>query len=164
MNYAADRALQVAIEMELLGKAFYESLAAGCGIPEIASLAAGLAKEEETHVKVFKRMLDALPLVHRGPKLSEEELFLASKELRGRIMPNADTVRKIVSSSRILKALDMAIVMENDAISYYTNLSLGIEGLDKTVLINFVNEEKGHLDMLQKRRDKLFSQAGEDTL
>jgi rubrerythrin len=156
MKYEADRALQVAVEMERLGKTFYESLAAGCGNREIAALAATLAKSEESHVILFKRMREKLPPVHRGPMLTEKELFAASKELRDKIMPDASTVRAAVTSADPSKALDMAIAMEAHAVAYYTNLAAGVEGLDAEVLRNFVKEEKEHLETLRARRQRIF--------
>ena len=159
MQYEADRTLQVAVELERLGKTFYESLAAGCGNKEIAALAVKLAKDEENHVALFKRMREMLPPLHQGPKLTEEELFAASKELRDKIMPDAATVRAAVTAADPTKALDMAIAMEAHAVSYYTNLALSVKGLDAEILRNFVKEEYEHLNTLRARRQRLFSKA-----
>jgi rubrerythrin len=156
MKYAADHALQVAAEMERLGQTFYESLSAGCGNAGIAALAARLAKDEKQHVAIFKRMRDALPPVHRGPTLTEEELFAAAGELRNTIMPGAQAVRKVVLAADLSKALDMAIKMEAGVVAYYSGLASGIAGLDAVALTKVTDEEKGHLSMLQKQRGRLF--------
>jgi rubrerythrin len=159
MKHEADRALQVAVEMERLGKTFYESLAAGCGNREIAALAATLAKSEESHAALFKRMREKLPPLHQGPKLTDEELFTESKVLRDKIMPNADTVRAAVTAADPRKALDMAIAMEAHAVSYYTKLAVSVGGLDAEVLRNFVKEEYEHLNTLRAKRERLFPKA-----
>lgn len=164
MNYTADRALQIAVEMERFGQTFYESLAVGCGNAEIATLAATLAKSEESHAAFFKRMRESLPPSHRGPQLTEKELFEAARELRNKIIPNASSVREAVLAITPLKALDMAIKMEANAVAYYYGLTLGVDGLDATVLTKFVNEEKGHLRTLQDCREQLFSQTSNGNL
>jgi rubrerythrin len=159
VKYEADHALQVAIEMERLGQTFYESLASGCGDAGIATLATRLAKDEERHIAVFTSMWNALPPVHRGPMLTEQECFAAAKELRVKIMPDAGMVREVALSADLRKALDMAIGMEVAAVAYYTGLVSGRAGLDGAVLTGIANEEKKHLSMLQENRKRLFPQA-----
>jgi rubrerythrin len=151
MGYAADNALQVAIRMELLGRLFYESLAAGCGDAEIASLATALARDEHEHARVFERMRDALPATERGPELSEKELVAAARELRYRIMPRAQEVRDVVLSADIVRALDMAIEMETSAVEYYTELAAACDP-DARALVRIAEEERTHLDMLRQIR------------
>jgi rubrerythrin len=152
MPHPTDHALQIAIEMERLGQTFYESLAQGCGDAAIAALASGLAKAEKQHVAVFTRMLEALPLELRGPKLTEQELFDAAKELRVNIMPGAAAVRDAVLETELTKALDLAIDMEAKAVAYYTGQSFGVKGIDSAALARIAEEEKKHLSVLRERR------------
>ena len=116
-KYDVDRALQVAIEMERMGKTLYESLAMGCGDPQIARLATELAKAETSHMEFFKRMRSALRPSERGPQVTEKELYEAARELRGKLMPDVATVRKAVLAADISSALDMAMNMEAAAVS-----------------------------------------------
>jgi rubrerythrin len=155
LKHIADNILQVAIEMEQIGRTFYESLSAGCGDAEIASLAASLAKIEAEHIETFERMLNSLPSTQRGPKLSEEELLAASDELRKTIIPGARAVQKVVLTSDLFKALDMAIEMEIEAVAFYSGLASVTTGLDKAVMAGIVDEEKEHLRMLQEVRNLL---------
>lgn len=159
MKYEADHALQVAIEMERLGQTFYESLASGCGDAGIAALATRLAKDEERHIDIFKRMREAMPPVYRGPLLTDQERFAAAKELRVKIMPDASAVREVALSPDLSKTLDMAIEMEAAAVAYYTSLASGKAGFDVGVLTGIASEEKAHLTMLQEHRKRLFPQT-----
>ena len=159
MEITVDNILQVAIEMEQLGRTFYESLSAGCGNAEIASLAASLALVEAEHIETFKLMRNALPSSQRGPKMTEEELFAAADELRNKLLPDAKTVHKAVMDSDVFKALDMAIEMETEAVAFYSGLASDIIGVD--VLSGIVNEEKEHLGMLREVR-KLLSASKRD--
>ena len=125
MPHPTDHALQIAIEMERLGQTFYESLAQGC---------------------------EALPPGLRGPKLTEQELFDAAKELRVNIMPGAAAVRDAVLETELTKALDLAIDMEAKAVAYYTGQSFGVKGIDSAALARIAEEEKKHLSVLRERR------------
>lgn len=154
MKNSADYILQVAIELEHRGRTFYESLSLGCGDPKIAELATLLAKSEEEHITTFKRMRDALPEELRGPRLTEKELFAVSKELRENIMPNARTVSD-VQDSDLLKALDMAIEMETEAVAFYTGLVSNSAKLDANVFRDVTNEETEHLNTLKEVRKSL---------
>jgi len=151
MKQAADRALQVAMEMERLGVTFYESLAAGCGNTRIAALATELAKSERGHLATFKRMLSGLPAADRGPLLTEKELYEAAVELRTQIMPGTAAVRDAVLASDLGKVMQMAIKMETDGVQYYTDLVSTLTSQeDSAIVTRIVDEEKNHLDALRK--------------
>jgi rubrerythrin len=152
MPHPADRALQIAVELERLGQTFYESLAQGCGDAVIAALASDLARAEKHHVAFFARMLEALPPELRGPKLTEQELFDAVNEARADIIPGPAKVRDAVLETELTKALDLAIDMESKAVAYYTSQSFGAKGIDSAALARIAEEEKKHLKVLQERR------------
>ena len=162
MELTVDNILQVAIEMEKIGRTFYESLSAGCGDAEIASLAASLALVEAEHIETFELMRNALPSSQRGLNVTEEDLFTAADELRKKFLPDAKTVQKAVLASDVFKALDMAIEMETEAISFYSGLASDIIGVDNAVLSGIINEEKEHLGMLREVRNLLFASKRSD--
>jgi len=155
MNYAPDRIIQVAIELERCGRAFYESLSHGCGNTEIAALAAALADVEEEHIATFRRMREALPASLRGPDLAEDELLRTAETLCQRILPDPDTVQQVVLAGDLSRALDMAIDMEGAAVALYEELALGGSGLDSLALGELADEERGHLKLLQRARTLL---------
>lgn len=159
MKYAADHVLQVAIEMERLGRTFYESLAAGCGDIDIEELATALAKDEGKHIDTLTRMRDALPSDQRSPKVPEKELFSSAKELRNKIMPSPKQIREAVLPSDLCKALDMAMEMESEAVAYYSDLASGMAGPDAVVLMSVADEEKKHVRALEERRQRLLTSA-----
>ncbi|MSM40964.1 MAG: rubrerythrin family protein [Geobacter sp.] len=155
MKPTANNTLQIAVEMERLGRTFYESLALGCGHAEIAALATSLAKAEEEHIETFVRMRNALPPDQRGPKLADNELFAATEVLHKKIIPSAKAVHKAVQAPDLLKVLDMAIEMETRAVDFYSTLLYDVTGLDAAVMAEIVDEEKAHVRMLQEVRKLL---------
>jgi len=152
-EYNVDHALQVAIEMERMGKTFYESLAMGCGdSPRIAALAADLAKAETRHIGFFKQMLSELSSSKRGPQLTPKEVYEAARELRVEIIPGPSAVLNAVLTSDIKKALEMAIDMESASVAYYKQLSLNTKPEDAEILTRIIEEENKHLEALRQRR------------
>jgi rubrerythrin len=157
MKNSADYNLQVAIELESRGRTFYESLALASGNSKISAFATSIAKDEEEHIAIFKRMRDALPKGLLGPRLTDEELLAASNELRNNIMPNASTVLDVVMNSDLCKALDMAIEMEVSAVAFYSAMASGITDLDADVIKRVACEEMEHLNRLREKRKQLFA-------
>lgn len=152
MKLTANTVLQIAVEMERMGKTLYESLSLGCGDEQIAALASALAGAEEEHVAVFDKMRKALPERLRRVSLSEEELFAQTDALHRKLLPNPKDILRVVKESDFTKALDMAIDMETRAIAFYSELASDIEGLDQAVLMEIADEEKAHLRMLREAR------------
>ena len=70
-------------------------------------------------------------------------------------MPSARDVHQVVQTPDLLKALDMAIEMEAEAVAFYSGLASDITGFDNDILAGIVIEEKAHLSMLQKVRTLL---------
>lgn len=155
MKLTAEDILQIALELERLGLTFYESLSAGCGDAKIAALAAALAKAEREHINTFERMRDALAPHQRGTSLTSKELLTAVNELRKRIMPGAKAVLRVVQAADILKALDMAIEMETEAVAFYAGLTFDLSSLESEVLTDIAKEEEDHLVTLKEVRQLL---------
>lgn len=154
MQYSADYALQVAMQMERLGRTFYESLAAGCGNVQIAAMAAGLAKAEIRHLQTFERMRNTLPAEQQNPRLTEEQITATAGKFYKLILPDAAEVRQVAIGGDMIKVLDMAIQMEIDSAAYYTNL-ISAGGIDTAVLKAVIQEEKNHLVTLRQQRQNL---------
>jgi len=155
MNFAADQILQVAIELERRGRTFYESLSQECGNTEIKALAAALAEIEGEHIDTFQRMRETLPANLRGPDLSEDELRRTAEVLYPRILPDPETVHRVVQAADLCRALEMAIEMEGAAVAFYEELALVGPGLNSLVLSEVADEERGHLNLLQRARTLL---------
>jgi rubrerythrin len=161
MDIATDHTLQVAEELERLGKTFYESFAAVCDNSRIAALAASLANAEKQHISLFRQMRETLPLHLRGRQLTGEELDAAAQELFGAIIPDAGTVRMAVMASGLRTALDMAIALEIRAAACYATIAAGMAGGEHTgALALLVEEEKEHCAILTEDRQRLFPLIG----
>lgn len=149
MSYSADTALQIAMQMEKLGKIFYQALADSSQNAEIAAIAAKLAADERKHLWTLQRMYYSLPIDQCGAKLTEEQLEAAAGKYYSLILPTADEVRQVAQEGDMAKILAMAIQMEADSIAYYSSMA-GTVGSDAAVLKSIVQEEKKHLERLSE--------------
>ena len=152
MKYEADHALQVAMQMEKLGKSFYETLASCCDNKKVAQLAASLATAEEQHLESFEQMRQNLPAAERGPRMTEEDQYRTAAEIRGQILPTVADIRKMAMGSDAVATIDIAIKMERDAVLYYTKMAATVGGSDLTVMNKIIDAERSHVEVLQKHR------------
>ena len=61
--------------------------------------------------------------------------------------------------TRFVMWKDMAIGMEDEAVSYYTYLAAGKMGFNAAVLNLIVDEEKRHVNLIRGHRQRLFPQG-----
>lgn len=160
MNEAADRTLQVAEELERRGKLFFESFATICNNSRIAALAASLANAEQRHISIFRQMREALPI---DRQLTEEELAEAAKVLRNSIIPDPSTVHLAVLASDFGTVLEMAISMKTRKVACYADLATRLEDPYSAVITLLIEEEKEHIRILTKHRNRFFPQVGQTT-
>ena len=143
--------LQVAVEMERIGKDFYEALAGGCDDRQVASLCLRLAKDEAAHAMTFRRMLANAPGAAGRPRLSEDKLLAAHELAKSQVIPDSAKVHKVGMGGHIKDAVAMAIGMEKDAIQFYGRMRAFVPGAD-AALVAIIDQEKGHLAALTALR------------
>ena len=149
----ADYALQVAIQMENLGRTFYKSLASGSGNAAVSILANKLAGEEEKHMKVFEDMRNLLPADERGPKMTEDQIAATAGKFYKLILPSPEEVRQVAVSGDAKGILKLAMQMESDSIAYYSNM-VSTVGSSVGVLKAVIKEEEKHLAILREIRNR----------
>ncbi len=147
----ADKVLAVAFDMEEMGRTFYLSLAEGCGNQQMAVLCNRLSREELKHADTFNQMRKeaggkAIPLSDRQAQQFHELVKEA-------VMPKPPDVSKLVLKGGVQEALDMAIRMEQDSISFYENILRPVRPDQLSVVQEIIHQEKRHLsDLLAQRK------------
>ena len=143
-----DAALQLAIEIEEIGRDFYDALASLLDDPRAAKLCRDLAKKEAIHCRTFRAMRSQLASRGETVILSDESLASARQAARHRVIPSKSEILRVVSAGRIAEVLGVAIEMEKDAISYYCALAGQVSVGDSDVLQAIIREEEQHLQQL----------------
>jgi len=149
---SGDKALRLAMQMEEIGRIFYEAFAEGCGKADMADLARRLAGQEQDHYRTFRRMREALagggrPAPGGAEAAAEEEL------LRKHVVPEPAEVRRVALAGNAADALDLAVRMEEDSVRFYSALRADAAPADAEAIDRIIDAEKGHLAALRRLRD-----------
>jgi rubrerythrin len=146
---------QLAIDMELEGKAYYLRLAQESLDAQLKRVFEILAEEEEGHCQLLQALKDkvAVPLIN-------DQLFDAETIFRVRLLEHVD-LRQV---NTVLEAYGQAVVMEQNAIDYYKKMSrIADNAAEKAVFLRMHYEEKKHRFLLENIME-LLRDRHEDAL
>ena len=147
----ADRLFQVALELEETGQIFYEALAASTGNRQVAALARRLAQQELDHFHKFERMRRQAAQAGPAEPMSPDELVHVQQLVREKVIPSEAGVRRIAATAKLGEALEVAIRMEEDSVTFYSAM-LTAEGVDADAVRKIIDEEKAHVRTLSDAR------------
>ena len=139
--------LEIAIDMERMGRDFYQVLAYGRDEAQVRAFCLMAAKEKARHLTVFQKMHDEV----EPPGSARVDLDLldqAARMAKQQIQPAAATVHRVAVGGNLKDALRMAIRMEEDAVSFYEQLGAALPG-SAQVIRAIANEERKHLSALR---------------
>ncbi len=153
--FTADEVFQIALELEETGEVFYEAIAAGCGNERVAAMCRRLAAQEAVHRQRFQHMRERLAQQPATRPLSPEALDFAQATINQRVIPNPAEARKIAGEASLNHILGLAIQLENDSVSFYTNMLSVVQGDDARAVRQIVTEEQDHAKELTAARRNL---------
>ncbi len=145
---AADEIVQAAIQMEELGRDFYEALGAVCADRKTGELCKKLAKDETYHAEVFRKMRSELAKQGKTVLLTARQTTDVRRALRSGNLPDAETIRRIAASGKVADLLAMAIETETNTIRYYTEMAQHVS--DRAAVQAVIQEEQAHVERLQE--------------
>jgi rubrerythrin len=148
---SGDQALQTAIQMEQLGKDFYDAIASASADLQVRDLCHRLAAEEANHVRIFQRIRSDLARKGQTVLLGDEQIAQARQALMREVMPEAGAIREVAARGDANEMLAMAIQMEKDAIRYYRALPRALAETAEVQAV--ICEEQTHLRLLSAFRD-----------
>jgi len=150
--FEASQALEMALQIEENGEAFYEAAAESSDDSEVAQLFEELAARERRHYEVFAAMAEA---VGPPPEPSDEEIgdyasFL-QVALDNAVFDGADKALRMAEEARDRDAaLRAAMGFEKDTMLFYYDLREMVDDADRATITDIINEEKQHLRRLAK--------------
>ena len=153
--FAGDEIFQMAMEMEETGEVFYEALAAATGDQAVADLCRLLAAQEREHYIVFKRLREKLVTRPATRPLTWEEMDFAQTLLNERVVPSPAEAREVAQSGSLTETIDLAIRMEHDAVSFYSDMLRCVDEADAEAVSKILEEEKRHARELKIARGHL---------
>jgi len=133
----------VAMKMEMDGKAYYEKLASQTDLPGLQTIFRGMAADEQKHFEIFQAMKERKNL----PDLGEGSSLAASKNIF-ESLPRPDAALKNIKDT--LAAYQHAIDVEAESQRFYEKAAA--EEPDpqlKHVLLKIAAEEQQHCEIME---------------
>jgi rubrerythrin len=141
-----DEVLQMAIQMEELGKDFYESLCVAMDNPKLVQLCHKLAGEEANHRELFRELRASLAAQGKTVFLTDSQLCEARQKIKTSLLPDSSAIQRVIASNSLRDLLALAIQMEANAVYFYSQLAQSLP--ENNVVETIANEEQRHLNLL----------------
>jgi rubrerythrin len=142
--------VELAMQVEKSGEAFYRAVAAKVQSQKTRDLFEYLADQEVIHYKVFSRLSQT---VQENPFMTDEEWELYMEYLNGTVQSaffegadKALALAETVTDER--QAINMAIGFEKETLLFFYDLRDHIPDGDRPYVSKIVDEEKRHIRRL----------------
>lgn len=148
--------VEIAVEDEASGVAFYSAMAQRTSEAELKAVFARLAEEEGHHQQRFQDIRRRMgPPATREEWAGQYQTYLQTLT-SGRAFPDPQSAIDRARSCRgDLAALDLADRFERDTLMLMNELRGMLPAQDQAVVAKLVEEEQGHLVALAEARRKL---------
>lgn len=148
--FTAAQALDMALQIEKNGEAFYHAAAAKAADPGAQDIFHELARQEQRHYVAFQKMATRLGQTPGAPVLPNEEYqdYLRAT-LEGHLFSGPDKALAVAERAEdATLALQGAIGFEKDTLLFYYDLRDMLDEADREVLNGIILEEKSHVQRL----------------
>lgn len=154
--FSGSELVELSIQVERNGLEFYAALAQKSRDPGIADLFVFLAREEEKHITVFKKMCAKIEGCGAPEVIADEYIAymhaLAGEHVFTRQGEGAKAAQAILGDAQ---ALDVAIGFEKDSIIFYEGMRRLVPQADMVVVDALIAQEKSHLmKLVRMKNDK----------
>jgi len=158
--FQAAEVLDMAIEIERQGLAFYQGCAAARASEQVAEVFDYAAEQERRHIEQFSKMkrdLDryTVPESYPGETLSYLRGFLDN-----RMFSTVDEASCAAEEIRDeMEAVEMAVDLERSTISFYSGIKQIVRESEREVVDEIIAEEHRHIRRLLELSNKLGAEA-----
>jgi rubrerythrin len=154
--FSGSEIVEIGIQIEKNGKDFYGALAKKSKNQKAQEVFRYLAGEEEKHIVVFQKILDAVekyepPEAYPGEYVAYMNV-LASEYVFTQKDKGAEAAKSIKSEE---EAVASGIGFEKDSIIFYEGMKKSVPEFDLKVVDTLIAQEKNHLVILADLKTKL---------
>ncbi len=149
--FSAAEMVEIAVQLEQNGAAFYQAAANGARQEEVKSLLEFLAKEEQRHESVF-RSLQPTESEHRPSQEypGQKSAFIQAL-LEDRLLPPAEVVERVLPGlTSDTEVIDFALGFEKDTLLFYYEMRHMMGGAHRDMVGEIVEQEKIHVERLRR--------------
>lgn len=148
--FTAAEALEMALQIEKNGEAFYAAVAAKSADPELKALFEDLAAQEQMHYLVFQKMLGgagSAPVLPAG-EYDQYQAYLQTA-LDSALFAGTDKALALAEQAADRQtALRAALGFEKDTLLFFYDLRDMVSEADQQAVSAVIREEKKHLRRL----------------
>ncbi len=148
VSLTAGEILEIAIQAERQGAAFYERLATTADSERVRAECQRLVGMEREHEKAFQRLLgqqDGQRALSSLQPLSDEYRQYLSALVDSNMLPDEETAQQLAEEAESeVEAINIALQMEKNAILFYQELQ-NLLGTEAGVLRTILDEERSHV-------------------
>lgn len=148
--FAAAEALEIAMQIEQNGEAFYAAVAAKAADPIVKKLFEELAAQEQKHYAVFEKMAGTVSgaASPSAPEYDEYQVYLQAA-LDHALFAGPDKALALAEHARDRQtALRTAIGFEKDTLLFFYDLREMMSETERKAVDGIIREEKVHLRRL----------------
>ncbi len=141
--------VEMAIQTEQNGSAFYTGAAAQAGSPEMAKLLRWLASQEQEHASVFRTMLTSPERHQPAEQYGGQRSGFVQALLEARVLPDKETgAQRLAAMTGDEEILDFALGFEKDTILFMYEMRDVSSPASRETLDRLIREEKTHVARL----------------
>jgi len=155
-KFAASEIAEMAIEIEINGRDFYNAVAAKVKSTKAKNLFQFLAGEEKKHIEKFKKILESVKKYEPKEAYPEEYFAHINALASNQVFTQKDKGAQVARGAKDENAaIDIGIKAEKDSITFYEDMKKIVPEEDKRIVDDVIAEEQKHLEELISLRGSL---------
>jgi len=155
-KFAASEIAEMAIEIEINGRDFYNAVAAKVKSIKAKNLFQFLAGEEEKHIEKFKKILESVKKYEPKEAYPEEYFAHINALASNQVFTQKDKGAQVARGAKDENAaIAIGIKAEKDSITFYEDMKKIVPEEDKRIVDDVIAEEQKHLEELISLRGSL---------
>ncbi len=146
--FSAPQMVEIAIQTEQAGYAFYQAAAEATDSPQVRALCEWLAGEEQVHERIFREMQQSLGAQAAPQQWPGEKTEFISALVGSRFMPKPGEAEALAKAMTAEGLLDFALNLEKDTIIFQYEMRDMVAAGDTEQVNQIIAEEKAHVSRI----------------
>lgn len=156
ITFSGSELVEIAIGIERNGAAFYRALAQKTENDKARAIYQHLADEEIKHQNTFQGMLRSVGSYQPPEEYAEDYRLYLKSLVDSSVFTDAAQAQRVAAKvASEAEALDVGIWAEKDSILFYTEMQNLVKPADHQVILDIINQERGHLNQLTQLKNTL---------
>ena len=156
-KYAGSEVLQMAVEIEKKGKAFYDGVVRNVKDPQAKAIFQYLSDEEVQHEELFRTMLaDVESETDKSPYDDTEVVLYFRSLIDKKIFPSeeeGESFSKEMGNPAV--AIRIALSLEKDAVLFFNEMLQITQETDRKAVEQVIEEEREHIRRILQLKSEL---------